>query len=102
MVWVVGDEQNLHFQMLFEIMKRLGFDWAKDLFHLSYGMVNLPNGRMKSREGTVVDADDLFDEMAALAADACKERGGEELSAEELKTRSETQDIYMFILLFHQ
>ena len=89
MVWVVGDEQNLHFQMLFEIMKRLGFDWAKDLFHLSYGMVNLPNGRMKSREGTVVDADDLFDEMAALAAAACKERGGEELSEEELKIRSE-------------
>ena len=89
MVWVVGDEQNLHFQMLFEIMKRLGFDWAKDLFHLSYGMVNLPNGRMKSREGTVVDADDLFDEMAALAAAACKERGGEELSEDELKLRSE-------------
>ena len=89
MVWVVGDEQNLHFQMLFEIMKCLGFEWAKDLFHLSYGMVNLPNGRMKSREGTVVDADDLFDEMAALAADACKERGGEDLSPEELKKRSE-------------
>ncbi len=89
MVWVVGDEQNLHFQMLFEIMKRLGFEWAKDLFHLSYGMVNLPNGRMKSREGTVVDADDLFDEMASLAAAACKERGGEELSEAELKNRSE-------------
>ena len=89
MVWVVGDEQNLHFQMLFEIMKRLGFEWAKDLFHLSYGMVNLPNGRMKSREGTVVDADDLFDEMASLAAAACKERGGEELSEAELKERSE-------------
>ena len=89
MVWVVGDEQNLHFQMLFEIMKRLGFDWAKDLFHLSYGMVNLPNGRMKSREGTVVDADDLFDEMASLAADACRERGGDNLSEEELKKRSE-------------
>ena len=89
MVWVVGDEQNLHFQMLFEIMKRLGFEWAKDLFHLSYGMVNLPNGRMKSREGTVVDADDLFDEMASLAAAACKERGNEELSEAELKNRSE-------------
>ena len=89
MVWVVGDEQNLHFQMLFEIMKRLGFEWAKDLFHLSYGMVNLPNGRMKSREGTVVDADDLFDEMASLAAAACKERGNEELSEAKLKARSE-------------
>jgi arginyl-tRNA synthetase len=89
MIWVVGDEQNLHFQMLFEIMKRLGFKWAEDLYHLSYGMVNLPNGRMKSREGTVVDADDLFDEMAGLAADACRERGGETLSEEELKRRSE-------------
>ena len=89
MVWVVGDEQNLHFQMLFEIMKRLGYEWAKDLYHLSYGMVNLPNGRMKSREGTVVDADDLFDEMASLAAQACLERGGEALGAGELKQRSE-------------
>ncbi|MBR2345147.1 MAG: arginine--tRNA ligase [Lentisphaeria bacterium] len=89
MIWVVGDEQNLHFQMLFEIMKRLGFEWAKDLYHLSYGMVNLPNGRMKSREGTVVDADDLFDEMSTLARNACAERGGDEVSAEELAKRGE-------------
>ena len=89
MIWVVGDEQNLHFQMLFEIMKRLGFEWAKDLFHLSYGMVNLPNGRMKSREGTVVDADDLFDEMALLARTACAERGGDEINEEELARRGE-------------
>ena len=89
MIWVVGDEQNLHFQMLFEIMKRLGFEWAKDLYHLSYGMVNLPNGRMKSREGTVVDADDLFDEMALLARTACAERGGDEISEEELAKRGE-------------
>ena len=89
MIWVVGDEQNLHFQMLFEIMKRLGFEWAKDLFHLSYGMVNLPNGRMKSREGTVVDADDLFDEMSLLARNACAERSGDEVDAEELKRRGE-------------
>ncbi|MDR0933112.1 MAG: arginine--tRNA ligase [Victivallales bacterium] len=89
MIWVVGDEQNLHFQMLFAIMDKLGFPWAKDLYHLSYGMVNLPTGKMKSREGTVVDADDLFDEMAALATDACKERGGEELTPDELKKRGE-------------
>ncbi|MBR7131604.1 MAG: arginine--tRNA ligase [Lentisphaeria bacterium] len=89
MIWVVGDEQNLHFQMLFEIMKRLGFSWADDLYHLSYGMVNLPNGRMKSREGTVVDADDLFDEMSLLARNACAERGGEEVSEEELARRGE-------------
>ncbi len=74
MIWVVGDEQNLHFQMLFAIMERLGYEWAKDLFHLSYGMVNLPTGKMKSREGTVVDADDLFDEMVNLAKTACEER----------------------------
>ena len=74
MIWVVGDEQNLHFQMLFEIMKKLGYEWASDLFHLSYGMVNLPTGKMKSREGTVVDADDLFDEMVNLAKTACEER----------------------------
>ena len=89
MIWVVGDEQNLHFQMLFEILKRLGYDWAKDLYHLSYGMVNLPNGRMKSREGTVVDADDLFDEMSRLAREACRERGGEDLSETELAKRGE-------------
>ena len=89
MVWVVGDEQNLHFQMLFTIMEKLGYAWAKDLYHLSYGMVNLPTGKMKSREGTVVDADDLFDEMASLAMEACRERGGEELSPEELKSRGE-------------
>ena len=89
MIWVVGDEQNLHFQMLFEILKRLGYTWAKDLYHLSYGMVNLPNGRMKSREGTVVDADDLFDEMSRLAREACRERGGETLSEDELNRRGE-------------
>ena len=89
MIWVVGDEQNLHFQMLFEIMKRLGYPWADQLYHLSYGMVNLPSGKMKSREGTVVDADDLFDEMARLAADACRERGGEALGEAELAERSE-------------
>ena len=89
MIWVVGDEQNLHFQMLFEIMKRLGFAWAEDLYHLSYGMVNLPNGRMKSREGTVVDADDLFDEMSTLARNACAERSGESVSEKELAERGE-------------
>ena len=89
MIWVVGDEQNLHFQMLFEILRRLGYEWASDLHHLSYGMVNLPNGRMKSREGTVVDADDLFDEMTELAKTACKERGGAELSEAELNKRGE-------------
>ncbi len=89
MVWVVGDEQNLHFQMLFTIMEKLGYEWARDLYHLSYGMVNLPTGKMKSREGTVVDADDLFDEMASLAREACRERGNEELGEAELAERGE-------------
>lgn len=74
MIWVVGDEQILHFQMLFSILKKMGHEWASDLHHLSYGMVNLPTGKMKSREGTVVDADDLFDEMHALARTAALER----------------------------
>ena len=80
MVWVVGDEQILHFQMLFSILKKMGCSWAEHLHHLSYGMVNLPTGKMKSREGTVVDADDLFDEMHQLAKAAAMERipeGGE-------------------------
>ena len=89
MVWVVGDEQNLHFQMLFEILRRLGCSWAEKLYHLSYGMVNLPSGKMKSREGTVVDADDLFDEMSNLAYQACVERAGENPDLEELKKRGE-------------
>ena len=67
MIYVVGNEQNYHFQVLSLLLDRLGFEWGKSLVHFSYGMVELPNGRMKSREGTVVDADDL---MAAMVADA--------------------------------
>ena len=63
MIYTVGNEQDYHFQVLFLILKKLGFEWAKHLYHLSYGMVDLPSGKMKSREGTVVDADDLIDEM---------------------------------------
>ena len=66
-IYVVGSEQNYHFNMLFEVLKRLGFSWSQYCRHLSYGMVNLPDGKMKSREGTVVDADDLMDEMKNLA-----------------------------------
>ena len=62
-IYVVGDEQNYHFQVLKLILKKLGFDWADQIFHLSYGMVELPEGKMKSREGTVVDADDLIEKM---------------------------------------
>ena len=67
MVYSVGNEQDYHFKVLFLILKKLGFEWAKNLFHLSYGMVDLPSGKMKSREGTVVDADDLIEEMTATA-----------------------------------
>ena len=88
-IWVVGDEQNLHFQMLFAILKSLGFEWANNLSHLAYGMVNLPSGRMKSREGTVVDADDLCDEMANLAYMACKERDNNSTDDAVLRKRAE-------------
>ena len=88
LMWVVGDEQILHFQMLFSILKKMGNKWADNLYHMAYGMVNLPTGKMKSREGTVVDADDLFDEMHELAKKATLERVGEEIPA-DLEERSE-------------
>ena len=75
MVYTVGNEQDYHFQVLFLILKKLGFDWAKQLHHLSYGMVDLPSGKMKSREGTVVDADDLMIEMTATAKEISEELG---------------------------
>jgi arginyl-tRNA synthetase len=75
MVYTVGNEQEYHFQVLFLIIKKLGFDWAKNLFHLSYGMVDLPSGKMKSREGTVVDADDLIVEMAQTAEEISEDLG---------------------------
>ena len=87
-VWIVGDEQKFHFQVLFAILKKLGCKWADDLHHLAYGMVNLPSGKMKSREGTVVDADDLFDEMTSLAKSATLERAGEDIP-EDIDERSE-------------
>lgn len=84
MVYTVGNEQDYHFKVLFLILKKLGFDWAQDLYHLSYGMVELPSGKMKSREGTVVDADDLMDEMTATAQQIAEELGKlEGYSAEE-------------------
>lgn len=75
MVYVVASEQNYHFKILFSILKKLGFDWTDKLYHLSYGLVNLPSGRMKSREGTVVDADDLIDTLHADALSEIKEKG---------------------------
>lgn len=80
MIYVVGSEQDYHFKVLFYVLSVLGYDWAKRLYHLSYGMVELPDGKMKSREGTVVDADTLLDEISALVM---KELGERDLGAEE-------------------
>jgi arginyl-tRNA synthetase len=75
MVYTVGNEQDYHFKVLFLILKKLGFEWSKNLFHLSYGMVDLPSGKMKSREGTVVDADDLMQEMTDTAQKIAEDLG---------------------------
>ncbi len=75
MVYTVGNEQDYHFKVLFLILKKLGFDWSDNLFHLSYGMVDLPSGKMKSREGTVVDADDLMEDMTQTAKELAESLG---------------------------
>ncbi|HMR16161.1 MAG TPA: arginine--tRNA ligase [Mariniflexile sp.] len=85
LVYTVGNEQDYHFQVLFLILKKLGFEWAKNLYHLSYGMVDLPSGKMKSREGTVVDADDLIDEMTKTAGEISEELGKLDGYSEEEK-----------------
>src|SRR5690606_21663167 len=74
-VYTVGNEQEYHFKVLFLILEKLGYAWAKQCYHLSYGMVDLPSGRMKSREGTVVDADDLIDEMVGEAEKQTRQLG---------------------------
>ena len=84
MVYVVGNEQNYHFQVLAKLLDKLGFKWGNDLYHFSYGMVELPSGKMKSREGTVVDADDLVEGMVQVARDMSAELGKlDNLSEEE-------------------
>lgn len=91
LIYTVGNEQDYHFQVLFKVLGKLGFPWADQLFHLSYGMVELPNGKMKSREGTVVDADELMQEMYDTAEAKAKEIGRlEELAEEERKASYET------------
>lgn len=88
-VWVVGDEQKFHFQVLFKILQRMGYAWADHLYHLAYGMVNLPDGKMKSREGRVVDADDLLSEVSSLAAEQMRIRDPEQsIPAAEIARRS--------------
>ena len=91
MIYVVGNEQNYHFQVLSLLLDRLGFRWGKDLVHFSYGMVELPEGKMKSREGTVVDADDLMEEMVANARQVATELGKTDgMSAAEIDNIAET------------
>ncbi len=94
MVYVVGNEQNYHFQVLSILLDKLGFSWGKDLYHFSYGMVELPQGKMKSREGTVVDADDLVDEMVNVAR-----KTSEELGKLDDFSEKEKEDIYKMIAL---
>jgi arginyl-tRNA synthetase len=86
-IYVVGNEQNYHFQVLKLVLKKLGYPWADKLYHLSYGMVELPEGKMKSREGTVVDADDLMDEMERTARQMSEELGKLEEYPDEEKSR---------------
>ncbi len=84
MAYVVGDEQDYHFQVLFKVLKKLGHNYAENLYHLSYGMIELTTGKMKSREGTVVDADNIMEEVIETARESAEERGGlEGLSDEE-------------------
>ncbi|MBO0935736.1 arginine--tRNA ligase [Fibrella sp. HMF5335] len=93
-LWVVGNEQDYHFKVLFAIMKRLGRPYAEGCYHLSYGMVDLPSGKMKSREGTVVDADDLVDEVAAVAAQAAADAAKGKLDE---FSEAEKQDLFRLI-----
>ena len=89
-VYTVGNEQEYHFKVLFLILKKLGYTWAEKCYHLSYGMVDLPSGKMKSREGTVVDADDLMEEMATEAEKQTRELGKvDEMTEAEIKQLSE-------------
>lgn len=88
LIYTVGNEQDYHFQVLFLILKKLGYDWANQLYHLSYGMVELPEGKMKSREGTVVDADDLMQEMYVTAKEKSEELGKLEGLSDEEKEKS--------------
>jgi arginyl-tRNA synthetase len=92
MIYTVGNEQDYHFKVLFLILKKLGYSWAENLYHLSYGMVDLPSGKMKSREGTVVDADDLVDEMVDTARAISEELG----KIDDLSTK-EKEELYRVI-----
>jgi len=94
MIYVVGNEQNYHFQVLSILLDKLGYKWGKDLYHFSYGMVELPNGKMKSREGTVVDADDLVEEMIRVSKEVSEELGKLDGHSEQ-----EKEKIYRIVAL---
>ncbi|MDD7416466.1 MAG: arginine--tRNA ligase [Treponemataceae bacterium] len=100
LIYVVGSEQIYHFKVLFYILKKLGFSWANQLYHLSYGMVNLPEGRMKSREGTVVDADDLIDNLRDGALEEISSKGREEEvgNAKEVAEKVALAALHYFLL----
>ena len=99
LVYVVASEQNYHFKILFHILKKLGFDWAEKLYHLSYGLVNLPSGRMKSREGTIVDADDLIDSLHADALKAIEERGRDgQVNADDVAEKVALGALHYYLL----
>lgn len=98
-IYVVGNEQAYHFKVLFYVLKLLGYEWSDKLYHLSYGMVNLPSGKMKSREGTVVDADDLLDNLHQLSLNAIKEdRGLSESSANDIAEKVALGALNYFLL----
>lgn len=94
LIYTVGNEQDYHFKVLFLILRKLGYAWAKNCYHLSYGMVDLPSGKMKSREGTVVDADDLIEEMIEAARAATAEKG----KTEDM-TPAEAEHLYRMLAL---
>lgn len=100
LIYVVASEQNYHFKVLFYLLKLLGYEWAKKLTHLSYGLVNLPNGRMKSREGTVVDADDLLNELKNMALKEIRERGRENEmeNAEDVAAKVALSAVHYYLL----
>lgn len=99
MIYVVASEQNYHFKILFHILKKLGFDWTDKFYHLSYGLVNLPSGRMKSREGTVVDADDLIDNLHADALKAIADRERDvELDADDVAEKVALSALHYYLL----
>lgn len=100
LIYVVGSEQEYHFRVLFHALKKLGFPWAERLRHLSYGMVNLPEGKMKSREGTVVDADDLIDKLTGLALAEIRDKGreGDIEDAEQTAEKIAIAALHYFLL----